>query len=117
MRDDALVVLVPSASGCSFVLDASSVQAIDDAAAANGAVRDLARYGSQPIGRALLTDRGWVLIGDRVVVRRLPREAFGPLPPWIDSVAQSLPLSALVRIDEGFAYQIDLDRLFDSVDS
>ena len=102
------MVVVVSGDQHTLVLDASKVHMVDDVALASGAVRTLCDGEAR---RALLTDRGWVIVDDRVELRRVDRDAFIAMPAWLESVRW--PLAALVRIDEGFGCQIDIDRLFD----
>jgi hypothetical protein len=105
---DTILVVVVAGDRHTLVLDASKVHMVDDAALAGGAVRSLCEGEAQ---RALLTDRGWLIVDDRVELRRVDRDAFVATPAWLESVRW--PLLALVRIDEGFACQVDIGRLFD----
>ena len=105
---ESIVVVVVAGDRHTLVLDASEVHMVEDAALAGGAVRTLSDSDAR---RALLTARGWVIVDDRVVLRRIDRDAFLPMPAWLERV--QFPVRALVRIDEGFGCHIDIDRLFD----
>lgn len=113
---DSPVLVLPIA-GVRLVLDAMRVGAIEDAARADGARRDLASMMGLEVApgrrRALrvASDGSWLIAGERVIVRSLRREAFKPLPPWLAALGERLGLSGLVDVDGGFAFALDFDRI------
>lgn len=107
------------------IVDAARVEDVQDAAFAAGPRRDLAElmglcWEASPqvsAGRRALrlsSDGTWLIAGDRVIVRQLPPEAFRPLPLWLESLRERLAIVALVQLDRGFGFRLDVDRLLAS---
>lgn len=122
MLEDGAVLVLPLAT-VRIVVDARTIVAIEDAERVEGRRSDLATWlGLEITGerrRALRVEGhdGWVVVGDDVKVRRVPDAAFRPLPSWLAAIGERLQLSALVALDDGFAYAMDLEQTFDrSVD-
>lgn len=53
----------------------------------------------------------WVVVGEQVAVRQVPRDAFGAWPRWLDALGAKLPVAGLVALDGAFAFELDVARL------
>ena len=113
----ASVVIVPIAA-LSVVVDAACVDDVQDAASATGRRRDLATWvgarwdgGTERRALRLASDGSWLVVGDRVIVRRLGLEAFRPVPLWLRSLEERLAIVSLVSLESGFGFWLDLERL------
>ncbi|AKF07306.1 hypothetical protein [Sandaracinus amylolyticus] len=121
MRELATSVVVVPLAAVRLVVDARRVSAIEDASRAEGVTHDLAaRMGvaldAQSVAelgrRALQVDGGaWLVAAERVLVRSLRVEAFRPLPSWLGSLHERLGIAALVAFDDGFGFELDVDRV------
>lgn len=118
LEDEAPMLELPIAS-VRVLVDARQVDAIADEEEIVGARHDLAFWLGVPSGegtrRALRLARGgtWVLVGDRVVVRKVADAAHRPLPRWLDAVGGRLMVDALVALGDGtFGLAMDLEHMF-----
>lgn len=55
----------------------------------------------------------WLLVGERIAVRQLDQRSVTPLPRWLMTIGEKLPLLGLVEIDGRFAFALDVERIGD----
>jgi hypothetical protein len=113
-------VLVLPCGGTTLVVQASWVEAIDDLTIVDGELRDaVALFGLE--GDAALGSRSrrairllggvWLAVGHEVLLRALPASAFGPVPAWLGGLVDRAPIAALVRVEAGFGFEVDVARV------
>lgn len=114
-RFDSLSVMIPAAH-------VERIAELTEAERADPPPSDLARLLGIPpaeiYGKALLLEAGgvrrWLLVGAHIAMRRVEDEAFVGVPSWLSAVVEHLPFAALVRVDEHFAFELDVHRLVES---
>lgn len=111
-REIAIVVL-PLAP-LAIVVPASYVHEIDDATNAGDAACDVAALLDleAPTGarRAIRAGEAWLIVGETIVLRSVPVSTFRPLPAWLAALGERYPVSSIVRLENGFAFELDVDR-------
>ncbi len=120
MRDDCVAALLFPCHTATLVVLASWVEVIDDLSRVDGEVRDVLpllglevaprRAGEER--RALRLRSGlWLAMSHEVLLRVMPVAAFGPVPAWLGRLADRAPVAAVVRLESGFGFEVDVARL------
>lgn len=120
MPEEEVAALVLPLGATTLVVLADWVEAIDDAARIVGRAIDLVTLLGLDEGtvdpdkprRALrVAEDLWLAVGHDVRLRDIPTKDFGPVPAWLGKLADRAPLASIVRLEKGFALEVDVARV------
>ena len=120
MPEEEVPALVLPLGRTTLVVLAEWVEAIDDTARIEGRSIDLVTLlgleadvvePSKPRRALRVSDDLWLAAGHDVRLRDIPTNAFGPVPAWLGKLADRAPLASIVRLEGGFALEVDVARV------